>query len=268
MEISEMAKDWEGKRILVAGDGGVDIYQEVTERDNPDGTGAPAWIASGRSQRIDGMAFAVASMVEGLGGEPLRAAMIAQHVTRYHDPKGKHLARSDDVMTGLRCMQKAAYRASMLQLDKADAVVICDHGKKILADDDIKKIIKAAQEKSAPVLIDPRRDADWRVYNGATCIKGNFSECGGRALAAAEWVVVTDGANGMCLMSDRVNIHYPTIPRDGDPVGCGDMVSAVLSLCLAAGIPLTEACHAANIAAGKKMAKRGARPISLGVLLS
>jgi D-beta-D-heptose 7-phosphate kinase/D-beta-D-heptose 1-phosphate adenosyltransferase len=55
----------------------------------------------------------------------------------------------------------------------------------------------------------------------------------------------------------------PARPRLAvDVTGCGDMVLAALGVCVAAGMDWQEACTVANAAAGLKVERRGAVPVS------
>ena len=72
-------------------------------------------------------------------------------------------------------------------------------------------------------------------------------------------VLITLGAEGMLVLEGTKppqKILATRVPL-ADRVGAGDSVTAVLALCLAAGIPLLEAAELANKAAGIVVAKPG-----------
>jgi sugar/nucleoside kinase (ribokinase family) len=57
---------------------------------------------------------------------------------------------------------------------------------------------------------------------------------------------------------ETARIPAPEVLASGDPTGCGDVFGATLVARLLAGRPLADALHAANVAAGRNLAHRGA----------
>jgi D-sedoheptulose 7-phosphate isomerase len=83
-------------------------------------------------------------------------------------------------------------------------------------------------------------------------------------------VVITLGAGGMLILEGTKpaqKILATRVPL-ADRVGAGDSVTAVLALCLAAGIPLIEAAELANKAAGIVVAKPGIAYVTPGELMN
>jgi D-beta-D-heptose 7-phosphate kinase/D-beta-D-heptose 1-phosphate adenosyltransferase len=79
-----------------------------------------------------------------------------------------------------------------------------------------------------------------------------------RQRAGCERVLITRGEHGMCLLDDTQAHHFPAVAREvADVTGAGDTVIATLSLALAAGADLRDACTLANHAAGVVVAKFG-----------
>jgi len=79
-----------------------------------------------------------------------------------------------------------------------------------------------------------------------------------------ENLLTTLGPHGMALFEKDGRIwHIPTTAKDVfDVTGAGDTVIAVVSLCLAAGLPLLAACIIANYAAGIVVGEVGAASVS------
>lgn len=239
-------------KILIVGDACDDYYQDIEPRVNPDGN-FPAWREVSRAKHQHGMAMAVEQMVMSLGGWCAYHAVAAQSVTRYSH-NGNLVMRIDKPYK--QHEQELALRDAIGEIKECGAIIACDHGKGAITESGIRELVRTARLANVPILVDPYRGANWDQYRGATVIKGNLGECLGRDMTAAEWIVRTDGENGLSLMNHAVNIHYPTTPKSGSAVGCGDMVAAVLGMCLAAKIPLTAGCQLANIAAGLKVGER------------
>ncbi|HEV8022334.1 MAG TPA: D-glycero-beta-D-manno-heptose-7-phosphate kinase [Candidatus Lustribacter sp.] len=154
----------------------------------------------------------------------------------------------------------------------ADAVVLSDYAKGLLHRD----IVEAALE-AAVVVADPK-PGNVDLFAGVTCIAPNVAEtaiAGGiaivddasleraaRALLArigCRYVLVTRGEHGMSLFgSDGTAEHIPAVARTVfDVSGAGDTVVAVLTLALAAQVPIATATRLANFAAGAVVEKLG-----------
>ena len=173
-------------------------------------------------------------------------------------------------------------------LDKCRAVILSDYGKGIFAGEAlIQKLIAGARQKGVPVLVDPK-GADWRRYQGASGVTPNTAELEAvaqmpleedeaaliasarriRAQYALSWLLVTRGAQGMCLIDAQdTPVMIPAQAREVyDVSGAGDTVIATLAAALAIGMPLAEAARTANLAAGIVVGKLGTQPILLSEL--
>ena len=169
------------------------------------------------------------------------------------------------------------------QLPDCQAVILSDYGKGIYAQlAFVQEIIGICRGHGIPVLVDPK-GVGWARYRHATCVTPNTSELEtlvGQPLAdndallissASEtrarfdldWILVTRGKRGMCL-----------IGKDGEPVlissqarevydvsGAGDTVIATLAAALAAKVSFVQAAETANLAAGVVVGKLGTQPI-------
>jgi rfaE bifunctional protein kinase chain/domain len=159
-------------------------------------------------------------------------------------------------------------------IDAVDALIIEDYAKGAITQTLIKKITDLAKAKNKPVLVDPHRTNSGEFYFGADLIKPNFDEAlalsglnydemrdhpnkvveVGRALqkkTGAKQIVMTRGKDGMTIFSGKDIAQVPTYARQVfDVTGAGDTVIAALSLGIATGQKLEQACQLANFAAG------------------
>lgn len=159
---------------------------------------------------------------------------------------------------------------------KIDGLILSDYGKGVLTPALCQKIIQNVQ---VPVFVDPK-GKDYSKYCGADFITPNekeFKEWYGQSLEDSKkslpksleekkWkgLLVTQGAGGMTLVTQDQDFY--SIPAQAQQVydvsGAGDTVIATLSLCIACGFSLKEACSYANKAAGIVVGKLGTASIS------
>lgn len=159
-----------------------------------------------------------------------------------------------------------------------DVVLFSDYGKGGLAH--IPQMIDMAQRAGKPVLIDPKGH-DYSRYAGATVITPNRAEftqvvghwhseeqlqhkaeafCQQLGLQA---LLLTRSEEGMTLFQAGQVHSVPAQAREvADVTGAGDTVIATLALLLACGLPLEQAMHWANHAAGLVVAKFGTASLS------
>lgn len=175
-------------------------------------------------------------------------------------------------------------RTAVLEaLKSSHTVVLSDYGKGLFADDAfVQEIIDAARRQGIPVLVDPK-GTDWQRYrraNGITPKTAELEAVVGLTLEETEeklvssarqirnrldldWLLVTRGALGMCLIdSQNTPVLIPAQAREVyDVSGAGDTVIATLAAAMAAGMPLVDAARTANLAAGIVVGKLGTQPI-------
>jgi rfaE bifunctional protein kinase chain/domain len=173
------------------------------------------------------------------------------------------------LLPGDRAALAAAVRTAVAG---ADAVVLSDYAKGLFHRD----IVEAAM--GAPIVVaDPKPD-NIELFAGVTCIAPNAAEAGrasgipidgdaslaraARALLdrlGCRYVLVTRGEYGMSLFGqDGERDDIPSVARTVfDVSGAGDTVVAVLTLALAAGVPIATATRLANYAAGAVVEKLG-----------
>jgi D-beta-D-heptose 7-phosphate kinase/D-beta-D-heptose 1-phosphate adenosyltransferase len=164
------------------------------------------------------------------------------------------------------------------QLPEHDALLISDYGKGVCTERVLQASISAAHKAGVPVMIDPSRSCPLAHYRGATLIKPNRVETelatgrrigsttealeAGRHLCeliAADMVLVTLDRDGMVLVHrDGAGETFRTHARAVyDITGAGDMVMAMVGLCIAAKADVADAVRLGNIAAGLEVERTG-----------
>ena len=151
-------------------------------------------------------------------------------------------------------------------VNQTDVVVLSDYGKGGL--NHIDKMISICRSVGKRVLVDPKGD-NYEKYRGASILTPNRSEFRQivgkwnteseliekaqklRIHLQLEALLVTRSEEGMTLVSEKEIVHEPTRAQEVfDPTGAGDTVIATLGAMLAAGVPMPQAVHIANRAAG------------------
>ena len=170
-----------------------------------------------------------------------------------------------------------------LHVQTSQAVLIADYAKGVCTDHLVRAVIDSTERYGVPVAVDPARGSDFRRYQGATVIKPNRHEAElatglklttpAVAQEAAERVrvqagvaaaLVTLDSDGMVLAREgEPPVHCPTRAREVyDITGAGDMVLAMLGLCLANKTPWDETLALCNAAAGLEVERLGVAPVS------
>jgi D-beta-D-heptose 7-phosphate kinase/D-beta-D-heptose 1-phosphate adenosyltransferase len=169
--------------------------------------------------------------------------------------------------------------------EPVEAVVISDYGKGVVSERLAAKVIAEANRRGAPVVVDSKA-RDFGRYRGAAVVTPNQHDAARAArmpiesdedlaIAAEQLsgdsggaaILVTRGADGMTLFSDRGSMHVAAEARDVfDVTGAGDTVVAVLAVALARGVQLEDAVRLANTAAGIVVSKIGTSTVSLDEL--
>lgn len=199
------------------------------------------------------------------------------HIVRVDYETRKHL--SDDV-------EKRILARIQSEIVNCHAVVLEDYAKGLVTPTLVKKLYDIAHAAGKPVYVDPHRLNGGGYYAGCDLIKPNFDEAValsgldfdelrddpnkvievGRALqkkTGAKELVMTRGKDGMTIFQGEQVTTVPTFAKQVfDVTGAGDTVIAALSLGLASGLPLQEACVLANFAAGIVVAQVGCVPCS------
>ncbi len=305
-ELLERAKSC---HVLVIGDAMLDVYlQGDVERISPE---APVPVVRVREQRAAlGGAANVAQNVVAAGagatlvatvgrdaaGAALREMLVRLGladgalvpVDRPTTRKTRLVARSQQVVRfdeeDDSELDAGAIDAVLAGIDtamaQADAVVLEDYNKGLLAPRVITRTIERARERKVPIVVDPKY-RNFFAYRGATIFKPNRRELES-ALGAAidldhepslpqafeqlgvEHLLLTLGERGMVLLSAKgESRRIPTTAREVyDVVGAGDTVTAYLAVMLAAKATAYEAAVVANYAAGVEVGKLGAATVT------
>jgi D-beta-D-heptose 7-phosphate kinase/D-beta-D-heptose 1-phosphate adenosyltransferase len=175
------------------------------------------------------------------------------------------------------------------RMDECQAVLISDYDKGVCTPGLLSRLFAAAKERGIPILVDPARIEDYGAqYAGAGILVPNRHEAqlatglrietSDHALAAAwdilqqcdaQAVIVKLDRDGMVLVqADGTELEFAARPRSVyDVTGAGDMVLAMLGLCLATGIELPPAIQLANVAAGLEVEKLGVVPVTRAEIL-
>jgi rfaE bifunctional protein kinase chain/domain len=198
--------------------------------------------------------------------------------------------------------EEKLFRLLVASLGKFDGLVLSDYDKGLLRDAFADRVLSAAHQLKVPVFVKPKTSRLYayrgaRVivcnakeaghYVGRTLSDEKSVEETGRALLphfGCAAVVITRGEKGMSIFEEvsPQHLHIPatsfevTYARVGQPgidrgatgrqvfdvTGAGDTVLSVLSLAIAAGVPLPEAALLANTAAGVVVGKLGTASVS------
>ena len=167
------------------------------------------------------------------------------------------------------------------ELSKIDGIILQDYNKGILTPSLIIKIISLANKKNILITVDPKFD-NFFEYKNVTVFKPNRKETetvlgirikddkdissAGRNLLSklnSKYVLLTLGEGGIAVFEkgDKEK-RMPTKARKvADVSGAGDTVISTLTIGLAAGANIYEACFLANYAAGIVCGEVGIVPI-------
>lgn len=198
--------------------------------------------------------------------------------------------------------EEKLFRLLLHSLKTMDALLISDYDKGLIADPFADRILNAAHKFKVPVFVKPNsshlftyRGARTVICNVAEaalyvarCLPDEKSlEEAGRALLArfgSASVVITRREKGMSIFEEAspryfnipatsFEVTYARVGQAGlargaggrqvfDVTGAGDTVLSVLSLAMAAGLPMAEAALLANTAAGVVVRKLGTTTVS------
>ncbi|MBX3666534.1 MAG: D-glycero-beta-D-manno-heptose 1-phosphate adenylyltransferase, partial [Burkholderiales bacterium] len=164
------------------------------------------------------------------------------------------------------------------QMPWHDALLISDYGKGVCTPRVLRAAIQAATLVDIPVIVDPSLSCPLEHYRGVTVIKPNRGEtehatglkiaqpndalAAGRKLCEqldAKMALITLDRDGMLLVEQSgFGEFFPTQARSiYDITGAGDMVLAMVGLCLASGTTAEDAVRLGNLAAGLEVERAG-----------
>jgi rfaE bifunctional protein kinase chain/domain len=166
-------------------------------------------------------------------------------------------------------------------IDSLDGIILQDYNKGILTPSLITKITSLANKKNILITVDPKFD-NFFEYKNVTVFKPNRKETetvlgirikddkdissAGRNLLNkmnSKYVLLTLGEGGIAVFEkEDKERRMPTKARKvADVSGAGDTVISTLTIGLAAGADIYEACFLANYAAGVVCGEVGIVPI-------
>ncbi len=301
------------QRVLVVGDIMLDrfVYGTV-ERISPE---SPVPVLSiGREERMLGGAGNALANLAGLGAQARIVSVVGDDAEgRLVRDKVKTLGFDDDLLITdsvwptivktrflaghqqlLRTDQESkqaissdahekVLRAVLKALDGVGAVLLSDYGKGVLTQNILNTVIKEAQDKDIPIIVDPK-GADFSIYKGATVVTPNKKELSEAArgmavsndesiIAAAEKiinecgieaVIATRSKDGMSVIQKGQSPAHIRSVGDievFDVSGAGDAVIATIAAGMAAGAELLQAAELANLAGSIVVTKVGTAPV-------
>ena len=166
-------------------------------------------------------------------------------------------------------------------IDSLDGIILQDYNKGILTPSLISKIISLANKKNVLITVDPKFD-NFFEYKNVTVFKPNrketetvlgtrikddndISSAGNELLNKlnSKYVLLTLGEGGIAVFKkDEAERRMPTKARKvADVSGAGDTVISTLTIGLASGANIYEACVLSNYAAGIVCGEVGIVPI-------
>jgi bifunctional ADP-heptose synthase (sugar kinase/adenylyltransferase) len=171
-----------------------------------------------------------------------------------------------------------------VMLEDVNLVAIGDYGKGVVTEELMAAICEICKLRGIPVLVDPI-GVDFDKYKGADLIKPNFSALealyGREIESSKDWerasdavfsitgcraCVVTCGSNGAVLIdSNGSRIHYTCSSKYNTPYTsvADDVFMAGLAFGVSKGLPLEDACKAANELASLVIGCKGTITVDL-----
>lgn len=168
-------------------------------------------------------------------------------------------------------------------IPQAAMVLVSDYGKGCCTPALLKAVFDVAHRHGIPVAVDPAKNVAYDRYRNASILTPNRTEanmatgtrihCAADAANAGRKLCLDLDIQTVVLKLDREGLVIchgteppqvvQTVPRTVcDVTGAGDMVLAVLGLCLASGWSLSDAAEVANVAAGLEVERVGVTQIS------
>jgi len=197
--------------------------------------------------------------------------------------QGQHVVRIDNESKA-PCSPQLRHQlveSMRRQISTLDGIIIEDYNKGVVSKEMIEEVISLARQHKKIITVDPKFD-NFLEYKQVTVFKPNRREAeevlGGRLrtgedveragkrlleLLGAENVLLTRGEDGMSLFeANGKSLHLPSAATNVQDVsGAGDTVISTLTMALASGANIREACVLANCASGVVVGAIGIVPI-------
>ncbi|WP_025842035.1 D-glycero-beta-D-manno-heptose-7-phosphate kinase [Asaia platycodi] len=307
-----MINDFTFGRVLIIGDLLLDCYiHGSVDRISPEAP-VPVLLRAKHSTvpggaanvAMNAAALGCAVSLVGLVGQDTSAQELRQAIARQNTISLDHLVDDADwvtitktrVLSGRQqivriddepsiivppVIQEKLIASALTALDAADVVVCSDYAKGVLSDEVLQAVIQAANLRSIPVVVDPKRK-DLSAYKGAQLITPNRKELSSAtglpvgtdteihfaALAAQEQfggdVLVTRSEEGMTLLERNGRMTHAHVPKSEvfDVSGAGDTVVATIAAMISAKADLQTAMVIATNAASIVVGKLGTATVS------
>lgn len=213
-------------------------------------------------------------VVDGSRPTTIKTRVIAQ---------GQHVVRIDNESKNECPEHLVPHLADAVRynIHEIDAIIIEDYNKGVVTASLIHELTAVAQKYDKIITVDPKFN-NFLEYKNVTVFKPNRREAqevlggklessedimaAGRSLLSAleaKNVLLTRGEQGMSLFEANGEVtHLPTVAKNVQDVsGAGDTVISTLTLALAAGATIKEACVLANHAGGIVIGSVGIVPV-------
>ncbi len=195
-----------------------------------------------------------------------------QHVVRLDMESKQNLSKN---------LQNKIFNYLVEIINDIDGVILQDYNKGVLTPSLIEKIIELANQNKVPITVDPKFH-NFFLYKNVTVFKPNRKEAedvlgmkiatiedvtaaGNKILEKlnAKYVLLTLGEEGIAIFTKgKKEKRMPTKAREvADVSGAGDTVISTVTMALAAGADILEACFLANYAGGIVCQEVGIVPI-------
>ena len=299
MNVEKLLKDFKSKKALIIGDAMIDAYMwgEIN-RTSPE---APVNVVNIKKHenRLGGAAN-VALNIKSLGSNPILCSVIGddkqgvllknlmqeaklstQGILTSKDRKttlktrviadNKHQIRIDEEDTKSISKEKQFLKLITKLMNDVDVIILQDYNKGVLTNDIITNVIKTANIKKIPTIVDPKKE-NFFSYKDCTVFKPNLVEIKEgmnidfnvnltheieqttrklRLELKANAVLLTLSEKGICINSKDGFIHTPAIKRKMiDVSGAGDTVLSMAALCLASDLDFTKLSKLSSLSGG------------------
>lgn len=168
-------------------------------------------------------------------------------------------------------------------LSDVSAVLVSDYGKGVCTPALLQAVFGLCQTQGIAFTVDPAKNVSFERYRGASLLLpnrneasaaigkriSNLNEAGDAGMELCEqWNIATillkldrDGLS-LCQPGRPPHFVHSTSRSVCDVTGAGDMIHAVMGLCLASGWTLIDAAGVADVAAGLEVERIGVTQVS------
>ena len=195
-----------------------------------------------------------------------------QHVVRIDKESKDYIKESTE---------KKLFKFIENQINELDGIILQDYNKGVLTESLIKNVIDLANKSKKLITVDPKFE-NFYCYKKATVFKPNRKEAeaklGAKIFTAeeisiagkklmeqlkAKYLLLTLGEEGIAIFENGKPVErMETKARKvADVSGAGDTVISTLTIAMAAGADILEACYLANYAGGLVCEEVGIVPI-------